>query len=84
LFSEVVPEEELDAAGERYVAEMLETSPMGLRLTKECLNATVDAPSLEVAIAMENRNQILCGANGDIEEGMKAFLEKRKPNYYRS
>jgi enoyl-CoA hydratase/carnithine racemase len=34
-----------------------------------------------VAIAMENRNQILCGANGDIEEGMKAFLEKRRPAY---
>jgi enoyl-CoA hydratase/carnithine racemase len=30
---------------------------------------------------MENRNQILCGANGDIEEGMKAFLEKRRPAY---
>lgn len=81
LVSSVVPEEQLDAAGEELVQEMLATSPMGLRLTKECLNATIDSPSLEVAIAMENRNQILCGANGDIEEGMKAFLEKRRPSY---
>jgi enoyl-CoA hydratase len=81
LVSDVVPEEQLEAAGETLVQEMLGTSPMGLRLTKECLNATIDSPSLEVAIAMENRNQILCGANGDIEEGMKAFLEKRRPAY---
>jgi enoyl-CoA hydratase len=81
LVSDVVPEDELDAAGEALVDEMLATSPMGLRLTKECLNATIDSPSLEVAIAMENRNQILCGANGDIEEGMNAFLEKRPPVY---
>lgn len=81
LVSEVVADEELEAAGERYVAEMLQTAPLGLRLTKECLNAAIDAPSLEAAIAMENRNQILCGANGDIEEGMRAFLEKRRPSY---
>lgn len=83
LVSDVVAEEELEAAGEALVREMLATSPMGLRMTKECLNATIDAPSLDVAIAMENRNQILCGANGDIEEGMKAFLEKRAPRYGR-
>ncbi len=81
LVSEVVEEDQLDAAGEKLVAEMLETAPLGLRLTKECLNATVDATSLDAAIALENRTQILCGANGDIEEGMNAFLEKRKPKY---
>src|SRR5205814_588079 len=46
LVSDVVEEDQLDAAGEKLVAEMLETAPLGLRLTKECLNATVDAPSL--------------------------------------
>lgn len=81
LVSELVPADALEAAGERLVEEMLGTSPLGLRLTKEGLNATVDAPSLEAAIAMENRNQILCGANGDIAEGMRAFLEKRTPAY---
>lgn len=83
LVSDVVAEDALESAGEQLVTEMLGTAPLGLRLTKECLNATVDAPSLEVAIAMENRNQILCGANGDIEEGMRAFLEKRRPRYAR-
>ena len=37
--------------------------------------------SLEAAIAMEDRNQILCVSTGDFQEGMRAFLEKRKPRY---
>lgn len=60
---------------------MLATSPLGLRLTKEALYAAVDAPSLEAAIALENRNQILCSASGDLAEGMAAFLEKRPARY---
>ncbi len=60
---------------------MLATSPMGLRLTKEGLNMAVDAASLEAAMAIENRNQILCAGTEDVKEGMQAFLEKRTPVY---
>jgi len=58
-----------------------ETSPLGLRLTKECLSISIDAGSLEQAIAIEDRNQVLCVRAGYIEEGARAFLEKRKPRY---
>ena len=61
--------------------EMLTTSPMGLRLTKEGLNMAVDANSLESAMAIENRNQILCSRTEDAKEGMRAFIEKRDPVY---
>jgi enoyl-CoA hydratase len=54
---------------------------LGLRLTKECLNASIDAASLEAAIAMEDRNQILCARTQDFAEGIRAFLEKRPPVY---
>jgi enoyl-CoA hydratase/carnithine racemase len=60
---------------------MLLTSPMGLRLTKEGLNLAVDAASLESAIAIENRNQLLCSRTDDAREGMRAFIEKRPPQY---
>ena len=63
------------------VAEMLATSPIGLRMTKEGLGFAIDAPSLEAAIALENRNQLMCAASDDFKEGMAAFLEKRPPNY---
>jgi enoyl-CoA hydratase/carnithine racemase len=32
-------------------------------------------------IAMEDRNQILASSDGDFQEGVSAFLEKRAPNY---
>lgn len=81
LVSEVVPDADLAKAAEPYLEEMLTTSPLGLRLTKECLNMSVDAPGLEAAINMEDRNQILCAQTNDVREGMTAFLEKRKPVY---
>ena len=81
LVNQIVPDDELDSAGEVFVEEMLATSPMGLRLTKEGLNMAVDAASLEAAMAIENRNQVLCARTEDVKEGMQAFIEKRKPVY---
>jgi enoyl-CoA hydratase/carnithine racemase len=81
LVSEMVEDSELDAAAEKLAREMVETSPLGLRLTKECLSASIDAPSLEAAIALEDRNQVLCVRAGYLEEGARAFIEKRKPSF---
>lgn len=81
LVSRVVPDEELEAAAAPLVESMLTTSPMGLRLTKECLRMSIDAPSLEAAVAMEDRNQILCATSPDFGEGISAFFEKRRPDY---
>ena len=83
LVSAVVEPAELAVEGERLVAEMLLTTPLGLRLTKECLNHAIDAQSLEAAIAMEDRNQILAAQGEDFGEGVRAFLEKRAPVYGR-
>ncbi len=81
LVSEVVADDALEAAAQPYVDEMLAASPMGLRLTKEGLAMAIDAPSLEAAMAIENRNQTLCARSDDFAEGMRAFLEKRAPVY---
>ena len=55
--------------------------PLGLMMTKEVLDLNADAPSLEAAIALENRTQVLCGQTEDLREGVNAFLEKRPPVY---
>lgn len=81
LVSEVVPDDQLVELAKTYVADMLNTAPLGLRLTKECLNISVDAGSLEAAIAMEDRNQVLCTLTQDFNEGIAAFIEKRPPRY---
>ena len=81
LVSDVVPDAQLEPAAQPYVDEMLGTSPMGLRMTKEGLAMAIDAPSLEAAMAIENRNQVMCARSSDFAEGMRAFLEKRPPVY---
>jgi enoyl-CoA hydratase/carnithine racemase len=84
LVSELVEDvAALDAAAEPYVEAMMTASPVGLRLSKDCLNMAVDAGSIEAVIAMEDRNQVLCSRSEDFGEGIRAFLEKRKPVYIR-
>lgn len=79
LVSAVVPDDQLEAAAGPYVDEMLATSKMGLRMTKEGLNLSIDAPSLEAAMAIENRNQIMCSSSGEFRERMQDFAEGRRP-----
>lgn len=79
--SQIVDRETLDAQARLLVQEMLATTPLGLRLTKEALNHSIDAPGLEAVVVMEDRNQMLCAQGEDFAEGVAAFLEKRKPNY---
>jgi len=81
LVSRVVPDTELEKVGRQMAADILRNSPVGVRLTKDCLNWSIDAPTLEAAIAMEDRNQILASHSGDFREGVRAFLEKRPPKY---
>ena len=81
LVSRLVEEGELANAGREMAQNILRNSPLGVRLTKECLNMSVDAGSLEAVIAMEDRQQILLAQTGDMREGVSAFLEKRAPDY---
>lgn len=81
LVSDVVEEGALADAGRAIAGEILANSPIGVRLTKECLNMSVDATSLESVIAMEDRQQILVSTTDDMKEGVAAFLEKRPAAY---
>lgn len=81
LVSDVVADDGLTDAGRSLAEEILGNSPVGVRLTKECLNMSVDAGSLESVIAMEDRQQILVSTTGDMREGVAAFMEKRRPDY---
>lgn len=79
LFCRVGPLEELRAKASALAADMLRTSPLGLRLTKESLALNTDAASMEAAMAVEDRNQVLCVGTEDFQEAKTAFLEKRRP-----
>jgi enoyl-CoA hydratase/carnithine racemase len=68
----------LDAALD-IADEMTANSPFGLRLSKQVLMTNVDAPSLDAALELENRNQTLATRTDDMAEALAAFREKRPP-----
>ena len=56
----------------REIADkMLAKSPLGLKLTKEVANQNIGAASLESALYMEDRNQVLCLAAAPIRNPLK-------------
>ncbi|MAW27662.1 MAG: enoyl-CoA hydratase [Gammaproteobacteria bacterium] len=81
LVSSVVEVDHLMDKGLQMAKDILRNSPIGVRLTKDCLNMSIDAPSLDAVIAMEDRQQILISTTGDMREGVSAFLEKREAHY---
>jgi enoyl-CoA hydratase/carnithine racemase len=80
LLTKIVPQEELLATATQIATSFItRSSPMGLRLSKEVLNETVTGISLENALKLENRNQILASVTQDSAESRAAWFEKRDP-----
>ena len=81
LVSTVAPLSELQQEAQALAEDMLRTTPLGLRFTKEALGLSLDMGSLEAVMAMEDRQQVLCTQTEDFQEGLQAFLQKRPPHY---
>jgi 2-oxoglutaroyl-CoA hydrolase len=80
LLSEVVPPGELDAAVDRAIAELVELSPLALRLAKRVLNHAYDGP-LPLGLELEGLAYGLLRTTDDFREGVEAFVEKRRPRF---
>lgn len=80
LVNEVVPAAELDAAVDRWVAEILACAPLSVRAIKQMVSAgtgltaqqaqALRVPALIAALQSEDQN-----------EGVRAFQEKRAPQW---
>ncbi len=81
LVSKVVADDEILNEALKVAKEILNKSPMGIRFTKDALNMNIDAPSIEAAIKLENRTQVICFNTNDAIEGVFSMLEKRDPKY---
>lgn len=62
-------------------ATICDHTPFGVAMTKEVMWSNLDAPSLEAAIHLENRTQILAATGGEVMEAAAAFREKRAPSW---
>lgn len=81
LVSRVVPDGQVADAALELAAEIAANSPFGVWMTKEVMWSNLETGSLQAAIDLENRTQILTSMTEDMPEAMTAFLEKRPPEF---
>lgn len=77
--NKVVPYAELDAAVDEWCNRLLEMSPTALRLAKMAINQASD--HLTGAVTQGVELITLFHALEESKEGMRAFMEKRRPNF---
>ncbi len=81
LVSRVVADEELLDTALGTAEAICTASPFGLELTKDTLWASLEVSSLQTAVDLENRTQLLAGHTGNLTEATAAFREKRPAVY---
>ncbi len=75
-----VGDEELMGEARSLCARLAELPTRGLGLTKKALNAAM-SNDLDAQLDLEEELQRLAGCTEDYQEGVQAFLEKRRPSY---
>jgi enoyl-CoA hydratase len=80
LVARVVAREAWLEQAKRVAAEIAAKGPVALRLAKEAVDKTFEAP-LAVGVEFERRAFYLARASEDADEGLNAFLEKRRPDF---
>ena len=78
LINEAVAREELDAAVDRWLADILACAPLSLRAIKQTVRRTAQITPQE-AQALRLPALVACLASDDGEEGVRAFRDKRPP-----
>lgn len=80
LVAKVVPSETLMQETFEIAKLIANRAPVAVRLAKEAVNMAFES-SLRDGVEFERRNFYLTFSSKDQKEGMKAFMEKREPNY---
>lgn len=80
LVNKIVPAESLFDEAKKMANEIASKPPLSVRAAKEAILRAQDT-TLEVGLEFERRAFYLLFATEDGKEGMKAFLEKRKPTF---
>ena len=80
LVSRVVPKEAYLTEAKKVASEIASKSPVAIRMAKMAVNKSFEM-GLSQGIDFERELFYLLFASEDKKEGMKAFMEKRKPDF---
>ena len=80
VVSEIAPTGQALVRALEIAREIAALSPISIMQIKEIVNAGLNAP-LETALMLERKAFQLQFATSDQKEGMRAFMEKRKPKF---
>ncbi len=79
LVNKVVPVEQLEEEGIQWAKEILEKSPLAIRLLKSAFNAELDGQTGIQELA--GNATLLYYMSNEAQEGRNAYNEKRKPDF---
>jgi naphthoate synthase len=79
LVNKVVPVDRLENEGVQWAKEILQHSPMAIRVLKSAFNAELDGQAGIQELA--GNATLLYYMSEEAQEGKKAYNEKRKPNF---
>lgn len=80
MIYKVFPENSFLEEAEKIANTLSKMPTKGLALTKKTLNASL-TNTLDEQLALESKHQIEAAQTEDYNEGVNAFVEKRKPNF---
>ncbi|MEM4700225.1 MAG: enoyl-CoA hydratase-related protein [Candidatus Nezhaarchaeales archaeon] len=80
IVNKVVPPDKLREAVKELADKLKSKSPVALKLIKAAVNKSAET-LLPAGLAYETEAFTLCSTSEDFSEGVRAFLEKRKPTW---
>jgi enoyl-CoA hydratase/carnithine racemase len=80
IVNRVVPEAEFDAAVREWASKLAAKSPVLMRLGKDAMYRQMDMP-FDEALDYLRSQLTVAFTTEDIQEGVKAFFEKREPQW---
>ena len=81
LINRVVPDDKVYDEAMKLAGKIARRAPIAVAAAKETIRAGVEEPDDHKGMAIEEKNWSKLFSTDDQKEGMRAFLEKRKPVY---
>jgi enoyl-CoA hydratase len=80
ILNTVVPADKFKEAVKQFATELAQKAPVAIKVAKALINKGADI-SLDAALALEREGFGVVASTEDLQEGVAAFTEKRKPAF---